>query len=259
MAIDEALLVEVGSGASPATLRFYQWRSPWVSLGSAQESREIAGEALAARGWGLVRRASGGTAVLHCGQLGYALILPANHPILSGDLIASYERLSEPLRVAFGQIGVSAQAAPPSAKGDFARGAPALASRFCFAALGPYELVCQGRKLIGNSQIRRRAAATQHGVIQISGDQADLVDVIPSPTEVDRNDLRDFLHKRVSSLEACAHQSIAAAMLADALVAAFTDRFGIHFECGNLTDAERCATTELLATKYRDPAWTFRR
>jgi lipoate-protein ligase A len=144
MAIDEAVLGEVGKGASPSTLRFYEWLSPWVSLGSAQASSEVATEALAARGWGIVRRGSGGTAVLHWGQLGYALILPADHPLWHGDLVASYQRLSEPLRLAFSRVGVSAEAAPPSARVAFALGAPELASRACFGALGPYELVVQG-------------------------------------------------------------------------------------------------------------------
>jgi lipoate-protein ligase A len=259
MAIDEAVHGAVSSGESPATLRFYEWLSPWVSLGSAQASGEIAAEALATRGWGLVRRASGGTAVLHVGQLGYALILPAGHPIWSDDLIASYERLSEPLRVAFAHVGVSAEAATPSARADFTRDSPTLASRACFGALGPYELVHQGRKLVGNSQIRRRAAATQHGVIQVTGDQVELVDVIPSPTQADRAALREFLSGHVSSLEANAHQPIEASMLANALATAFQDSFGVHFACGVLTAAEQRLTSELLATRYRDPAWTFRR
>src|SRR5690349_5876093 len=79
MAIDETILDLVGVGVSPPTLRFYEWRSPWISLGSGQLSSDLDRCAVERRGWDILRRASGGTAVLHKGQLGYALVLPTSH------------------------------------------------------------------------------------------------------------------------------------------------------------------------------------
>ncbi len=109
MAIDEALLTLVGAGQAPPTLRFYEWRSPWVSLGTGQGASDLDPVALEARDWGVLRRASGGTAVLHQGQLGYAVILPTSHPLWNGDLASSYQRISVALA-----LGLSCWAFHPS-------------------------------------------------------------------------------------------------------------------------------------------------
>src|SRR5579859_5014556 len=200
MAIDEAILTLVGEGHSPPTLRFYEWLQPWISLGSGQSAGDLDPRRLAERQWGTVRRASGGTAVLHLGQVGYAIVLPIGDPVWQGDLISSYARLSGPFRRAFARVGASVEAASPGENVRFTAGAPRLAERACFGALGPYELVADGRKFIGNSQIRRRHAATQHGVIQVRNGQSELATVVAADTDEEREQLAAYLASHVSSI-----------------------------------------------------------
>src|SRR6185312_1884892 len=101
-----------------------------VSLGSGQAAGEIDRAACTAeRGWGIVRRASGGTAVLHASQVAYSIVLPAAHPLWAGDLSASYQRFAEPLRVAFARLGIATDLAPPGANAAFIANAPELARR----------------------------------------------------------------------------------------------------------------------------------
>lgn len=260
MAIDEALLTLIGEGESPPTLRFYEWRSPWVSLGTGQAANDLDLAALDERGWGVLRRASGGTAVLHRGQLGYAVILPTSHPLWEGDLASSYQRVAAPLALGLSWLGVPSEPAPPSLKATFAAGAPPAASRVCFSALGLYELLDRrGRKLTGNSQIRRRHGALQHGTIQISGNQAELVDVLAGLTSTEKSDLMTYLLAHVGSLEASVGHCASGSDVADALARAFEEALGIGLAAGELTDRERCAAADLLKTKYRDPEWTNRR
>jgi lipoyl(octanoyl) transferase len=258
MALDEALLTRVGDGHGPPTLRFYTWTSPWLSLGSGQSATELDRPAAAEIGWGIVRRSSGGTLVLHQGQVGYALVLPADHWVWRGDLVASYERLSEPLALAFRRLGASVEAPDPSRCSEFSGGSPALASRTCFGSLGPFELVHHGRKLIGNSQTRRRLANAQHGVIQRSGGQAELAEVIlTSPTA--RSDLADYLTRKVGSLDAAIGRAVSVEEIAEAAVAALQECLGITLVEGSLAESERGLAETLAETKYRNPEWTFRR
>jgi lipoate-protein ligase A len=259
MAIDEAILQLVGEGASPPTLRFYLWSRPWVSLGSGQTAADLDLEAVAERDWGVVRRASGGTAVIHEGQLGYALTAPTSHPIWHGDLVASYERLSRPIQLAFRVLGADTTAAPPGANAAFVGNAPDLARRVCFGALGPYELVHGWQKLIGNSQVRRRHASTQHGVVQLSGTQTALAEVIRAKTTEDRNELASWIETRVTSLSAVAGRCIAAHDVELALAEAFASELLLSFTSGELTEQERELAADLVRTKYGHDSWTLRR
>ena len=260
MAIDEALLTLIGDGASPPTLRFYTWRSPWISLGTSQSARDLDATALAVRGWGVLRRSSGGTAVLHKEQLGYAVILPASHPLWEGDLASSYRRLAEPLALGFARLGARTEPAPPALKAEFAAEAPPIAARVCFSALGPYELLdCHGRKIIGNSQVRRRASALQHGTIQVSGSQCEIADVLANATATDRCHLRSYLSTHVGSVEEAAGRRLATTDVVEALTAAFEEVLGVRLVDGELTDDERRVAAELVEAKYGDPNWAFRR
>jgi lipoate-protein ligase A len=259
MAIDEAILTLVGEHRSPPTLRFYEWHEPWVSLGSGQSAGDLDPVRMARRGWGTVRRASGGTAVVHQGHLGFAIILPIGDPVWEGDLVASYLRLSAPFQIAFGRFGAVVEAAEPGQNARFVDGAPLLAPRACFGALGPYELIANQRKVIGNSQVRRRHSATQHGVIQVSGDQSELADVIATESTDERKQLGCYLGRRVGSIEAMAGHSVSTVQLADAIVTALVEELDIEISEGTLEDSERKLADELVESKYANPAWTYRR
>lgn len=259
MAIDEAVLTAVGEGDAPPTLRFYTWRSPWISLGPSQTVADIDRAACRARGWGVLRRASGGMAVLHQAQVAYALILPSGHPVWAGDLVTSYLRFGSPLQEAFESLGVRAEMLPPDTQATWREGAPALASRVCFGALGAYELVCQGHKLIGNSQVRRRHAAIQHGVIQLSGDQSGLSAIMANTNDAEREALAGYLRDRVGSIEVYAGRPVAPSELAHAIAAQFAHAFNVCLAPAGLAPFERTQADALIQTKYANPEWTCRR
>jgi lipoate-protein ligase A len=97
MAIDESILLGVAEGASPPTLRFFAWAPPCLSLGYAQSLADVDGERLKARAWGLVRRPTGGKAILHTDELTYSVITPQTDPRVTGGIVESYRRLSQGL------------------------------------------------------------------------------------------------------------------------------------------------------------------
>ncbi|MEK6573836.1 MAG: octanoyltransferase, partial [Chloroflexota bacterium] len=97
MAIDEVILLGVAEGASPPTLRFFAWAPPCLSLGYSQPVTDVDMDRVKARGYGLVRRPTGGKAILHTDELTYSVITPQTDPRVAGGIVESYRRLSEGL------------------------------------------------------------------------------------------------------------------------------------------------------------------
>src|SRR3990172_7110968 len=160
MGVDEAVLASGARGGPPA-LGFYAWQRPTLSLGFAQT---LAGErraACAARGVEVVRRSTGGGAVLHGSDLTYSVTAPATD--LPGDVVACYALLAAGLVEGLRTLGVEARCV--------ARGAQTARADFdCFARAGAGEIVAAGAKLCGSAQRRGRGGLLQHGSLRLRPD-----------------------------------------------------------------------------------------
>jgi lipoate-protein ligase A len=157
MALDELLLDQAVAARVPqACLRLYSWSGPWLSLGYHQRHLPAAWLALARQGQlGLVRRPSGGRAVLHGGSLTYALIEP--NP--ARDRRQAYRDHCRWLQRAFAEIGLPLSFGTARAAAD---------SGSCFARSSAADLVHgNGAKRIGSAQLWRRGVLLQHGSLLI--------------------------------------------------------------------------------------------
>ena len=157
MALDELLLDQAVAARVPqACLRLYSWSGPWLSLGYHQRHLPAAWLALAGQGQlGLVRRPSGGRAVLHGGSLTYALIEP--NP--AGDRRQAYRDHCRWLQRAFAEMGLPLSFGTARAAAD---------SGSCFARSSAADLVHgNGAKRIGSAQLWRRGVLLQHGSLLI--------------------------------------------------------------------------------------------
>ena len=110
MAIDEAILEATAAGSLAPTLRLYAWEPPTLSLGHAQPAADCDCEALRRLGWGLVRRPTGGRAILHTDELTYSVVAAESHPLMQGGVLESYRRLSRGLLSGLRILGVDAAA-----------------------------------------------------------------------------------------------------------------------------------------------------
>jgi len=164
MGVDEALLASVLRGGPP-TLRFYTWEGAWLSLGYGQRSGAARRAACARAGVGVVRRPTGGRAVLHGGDLTYALAAPA--ALLPAELRACYGLVAEALLAGLRALGAEAERVPALAP------APGHGAFDCFARPAPDELCARGRKLVGSAQRRTRGGILQHGSIRVLPDAAE--------------------------------------------------------------------------------------
>ena len=158
MAVDEALL-ESAADSGQATLRFYTWQEPTLSLGYFQSVADRQ-QHFASLDCPLVRRASGGGAILHDRELTYSITLP--QPAASAAL---YDACHESLIAALGELGVVAtmfrQSASCNGQDTQANQEPFL----CFQRRTCSDIVCKEAKIAGSAQRRRRGAVLQHGSI----------------------------------------------------------------------------------------------
>lgn len=164
MALDVALLDAAAREEQPPTLRFYSWQPPCVSLGRFQALEAIRTEYLALRGWDLVRRPTGGRAVLHHLELTYSIVLPPS--VVGGvGVRSSYALLVECLNR--GLATLLPHAAPPTAPACNARTSR---EANCFALAGECDTLVAEGKLVGSAQVRKGGALLQHGSILLDAE-----------------------------------------------------------------------------------------
>jgi len=159
MARDEALLEAVGAGTSPVTLRFYRWSPPTISLGYFQPFSEYARLAPPAGTLPIVRRLTGGGAILHDQEWTYCLALPTGHPLAQAPPAYLYEIVHRAIVEALGAYGVQASLRTRTPAEPRAR----RAAFFCFARASAYDIVLSGAKVAGSAQRRRHDGVMQHG------------------------------------------------------------------------------------------------
>jgi lipoyl(octanoyl) transferase len=254
MAVDESLLEFVTRRASPPILRLYSWNPPCLSLGYAQPVADADQQALAHHGWQLVRRPTGGRAILHTDELTYAVIAPDDEPRLRGNLLESYQRISKALLYALQLLELPAQAdGSPAILADSKSPNPV-----CFEVPSNYEITAGGKKLIGSAQSRRLGGVLQHGTLPLSGDLARITQVLHFPEETERARAAHKLLARATSVEAVLGRSVTWESAAACFVEAFREMLKLDFVSEQLTPAESARADALVAEKYGHRDWTYR-
>ena len=208
MLTDVALLDEVAGGAPPA-LRLYRWRPPALSLGHFQAESDVDEDACDRHGVEVVRRPTGGAALLHGGDLTYAAVLPRPAGA-DGRVDSLYQWLARGLIAGLGRLGVAAQ----TARHD---GPP---GPVCFAGQQGADLRVGERKVCGSAQVRRAGAVLQHGSILLHRLAFDETDLLLGAHD------RTGLHASTVTLEELG-APFEPSTVADALVRGFADALGL--------------------------------
>ncbi len=254
MAIDEAILLEHREGKTPPTLRFYAWSQPTISLGYFQQlEKEIDLEAVKERRLGLVRRLTGGRAVLHDDEVTYSVVAREDHPLMAGGIRPSYLRLAEALARGLQDLGAPVEIAS-GRKG----GREEHTTAACFDAPSWYEITCGGRKLVGSAQTRKGGVVLQHGSIVITLNGDDLFAVLKMPSEAVRQRLRAKFYRQACGLEEVLGRRVDAGVIKENIVRAFTRLYAMEFVPGGVTEGEKGRLKELRA-KYAAADWLKRR
>lgn len=162
MAIDRAILTACDRGQAPATLRLYGWDKPTLSIGYSQnESRDVDREQCERRKIPIVRRFTGGRALLHHHEFTYSLVAPIPHPVFPGNLTGAFCAVSKAVIASLERAGVP----NPEIVGKEKRTMGVRRSPACFSTSNHWEITVKGKKLAGSAQRRLNGAFLQHGSI----------------------------------------------------------------------------------------------
>jgi lipoyl(octanoyl) transferase len=245
MAADEAVLRTVSAGEAMPTLRLYGWSPPCLSLGYAQKTGDVDFDRIARAGWDVVRRPTGGRAILHTDELTYSVSLPADDPIAAGGIIESYRRISGALLAGLERLGAEV-AADKRAERSSVTGA------VCFEVPSHYEITVSGRKLVGSAQLRRREGVLQHGSLPLFGDLGRICEALAYPDEDSREAAKAQVRARAITLEeALGGAAVTWQQAAEAIGKGFAQTFGIAFDVAReLTTREQETARELAETVY---------
>ena len=251
MAVDEAILDAIGSGQSLPTLRLYAWEPACLSLGYAQPVADVDLPRLQARGWELVRRPTGGRAVLHTDELTYAVIAPLNEPRVAGTVLESYRRLAQALVEALNLLRL------PVEVNENSRAAhTSVPNPVCFEVPSTYEITVDGKKLVGSAQARRKEGVLQHGSLPLTGDLTRIIQVLAFPDEASRSRAAERLLSRATTVESALRRKVTWEEAARAYNTAFKSVLALELQPGGLSAGEMERADELARNKYADPTRT---
>ena len=252
MAVDEAILEHIGHGEVPPTLRLYAWEPPCLSLGHAQSFMDVDTVRLESRGWEVVRRMTGGRAILHTDELTYSVTGSVDEPCLAGSILESYNRLAQALLAAVHNLGLPVEVKEGKADSN------GQTNPVCFEVPSTYEITVNGKKLIGSAQARRREGVLQHGSLPLTGDLSRIVQALVFTDEAAREQAARRLLERATTVESVLGREVDWETAAQAFVRAFEAQLGLSFEVGELTESELSRAEELVSEKYAHPSWTER-
>lgn len=230
MARDELLLQRIGRGESPPTLRLYGWSTPTVSLGYFQRYRHFEELPPPAGALPVVRRLTGGGAILHDLELTYSLTLPVSHALTSPPIARLYTAVHDAVVEAVAGWKIDAR---PSGRPN--RGGGSKGPFFCFARRYEVDVLIGPDKLAGSAQRRTSRSVLQHGsiILQRRFDQQ------PSAA------IRD-------------HASVSRTQLMDRFLGVLSEQQQLHFDPQSWSSDE-LGSTAALERKYRSNEWTQRR
>jgi len=254
MAVDEAILLAHSTGKVPPTLRFYGWQPAAVSLGYFQRvMSEIDVDQCKQRGIDVVRRLTGGRAVLHDAELTYSIVVQENDPLIPKTITASYRYFSNGLLVGLEALGIQAHMTVPVAA--YGQKNKQIRSAACFDSPAHFEVTVEGRKLVGSAQVRKQGVILQHGSILLRFSAEEFVELLRLPSSEKREQTAQMLKNRATSIEKVLGRSVTWQEVYHVMPDAFESALGIQLVSAELTEEEQMVSQELASTKYNQDYW----
>ena len=258
MAMDEALLNFVSRGEIDPVIRFYTWNPATLSIGYFQRlQKEIGIDKVKEKGYGLVRRQTGGRGVLHDKELTYSVIVPESHPNMPSTVTEAYKIISQGLLEGFKNLGFETYFAIPRSKEERDK-LKQPRSSVCFDAPSWYELVVEGRKIAGSAQTRQKGVILQHGSILQDIDIDDLFDMFKFKNERLKAKMKENFVQKAVAINDISNQHITLNEMENAFEAGFKKGLNIDFKPLELTEKQLEEVQEL-EDKYRSEAWMYRK
>ncbi len=232
MAIDEAILTARIKSGAPNTLRFFSWHPSCVTIGFFQSLKEEVEIAKAQdMGVDLVRRYTGGGAVLHEDELTYSLTVSEEN--VSSDIVESYKEICGGIIEALRSLGIESEFKPIN------------------------DIVVGNKKISGNAQTRKAGVVLQHGTILSGLDLEKMFSILKVPDEKIKDKLIKVAEERVTSLKAQLGREVAFEEIEKAMVKGFEKAFKVKIKAGELTPEELRTAEKLYKEKYTSRKWNY--
>lgn len=246
MAIDEMLSEIVVPRDKRSILRVYGWDPYAISLGYNQDENEINTVRCKQDHIDIVRRPTGGRAVLHAEEVTYSVILSPDSPFFMMDTLTIYNKISEALITGLHSLGVKAELVERTvgSKDELRTAIP------CFSTSAKYEVAYNGKKLIGSAQRRFQNAILQHGSILYGNDHLRLGEYIAKMTRSDIERFTRILQNKTISLSQIVPDELSYDKIIWGIKNGFQQRFNIEFLEGQLTPQEMIEAQKLIK-KYQ--------
>ncbi|CAC5908260.1 TPA: biotin/lipoate A/B protein ligase family protein [Staphylococcus aureus] len=258
MAMDEALLNFVSRGEIDPVIRFYTWNPATLSIGYFQRlQKEIDIDKVKEKGFGLVRRQTGGRGVLHDKELTYSVIVPESHPNMPSTVTEAYRVISQGLLEGFKNLGFDTYFAVPKTPEERQKLKQSRSS-VCFDAPSWYELVVEGRKIAGSAQTRQKGVILQHGSILQDIDIDELFDMFIYKNERLKLKMKEAFVEKAVAINDISDEHITISQMEEAFEKGFKKGLNIELKPLELTEAQ-LAEVEELTEKYRSDEWMFRK
>lgn len=245
MALDEAIASEVRRGAAPPTLRLYGWDRSSLSIGSFQKIADINREYCLAHNIPVVRRPTGGRAILHGDELTYSFSAGTKTgPFICG-LLDSYKKISLAFARAFLKVGINAEPKPEREKGRVLNRSP-----LCFESSSFGEMLLDNKKIMGSAQKRWSDGLLQQGSIPYLQDGERVSKIFGTAESASFGDHMKTLKEILPFFNE--------EMFRTAIIAAFEEYFRVRLLRSVPSEEESLLAWELRDRKYLQPHWNLR-
>lgn len=236
MSIDEAIMVFVGQGASPPTIRLYGWSPPAVSIGYFQGlEEEVNLQVCKDLNIDYIRRITGGGAVFHESEVTYSLSIPEAQLLIPHNILESYKVICQGIVEGLGELGVISKFVPLN------------------------DIIVEGKKISGSAQTRRNRTILQHGTVLIDTDVEKMFSILKVPSEKIKDKLIKDVKERVTSLKNTLSREVSFQEVCDALAKGFEKSLDIELEKGELTESELALAEDIKRERYETHNWNHRR
>ncbi len=208
MAIDRAVLTSCELGLIPPTLRLYSWETPTMTVGYAQDFlREVDVNRCQNLGVQIVRRPTGGRALLHNHEVTYSFTAPIPHPIFPSSLLGAHKIIARALVEGLKEIGVNNATLALREERDKNHGT--FHSPSCLSSISHFEIEVHGAKLVGSAQRRTKGAFLQQGSILLGLERTLLNSLFKYTTDKNRSRSMEILDNKVITLAECLGKDVA--------------------------------------------------
>ena len=254
MAVDESILEHIGCNEAMPTLRLYAWEPACLSLGHAQPFADVDMTRLQQRGWEVVRRATGGRAILHTDELTYSVIAPVDEPRVAGSVLESYNRLAQALLLTVKSLEIPVEMIEHVGLTE----SISPSNPICFEVPSSYEITVNGKKLIGSAQARKKQGVLQHGSLPLTGDLSRICQALIFENDSARDHAAKRLLERATTVESALGRAVSWEEARQAFIHAFEAQLGLSLQEGKLSESESRRANELVSDKYAHVSWTKR-